>query len=122
MKKVVKLVLLCVAVVVLLLGGWYVAFVHWGIGPAFPFLPEVSMNTEYAEPIDIGNLSENPLMALAETQQEAEQIAEQYGIELVSFADGVAVYCTQEDPQTVIDRGQENGYFPLYLNYTRSVD
>lgn len=122
MKKMIKIGLICVILAVLVMGGWYVAFVHFGMGPAFPFLPEASINTENMELMDIGKLAENPLMALVDTKQEAEQLAEQYGITLVSFADGVAVYDTDEDPQTVVVRGQQNGYAPLYLNYTRTAD
>ena len=60
-------------------------------------------------------------MAMAETEEEAKKIAEQYGIELVSFSDGVAVYQTDEKLADVIARGQEQGYPQLYLNLERTT-
>lgn len=60
---------------------------------------------------------EDPLLALAETREEAQSIAELYGIELVQWGFGVATYRTEEDPQAVIQRGLENGWPELSLNY-----
>lgn len=56
------------------------------------------------------------LIALAESEEEAEDIAAQYGIELISFSYGVAVFHTEEDPESVIARGEENGWPSLSLN------
>lgn len=56
------------------------------------------------------------LIALAENQQEAEKIAELYGIELSSFSDGVAVYITDKDPQELTELGEINGYPALSVN------
>jgi len=56
------------------------------------------------------------LVALAETEEEAKAIAEQYGIELVEFSYGVATFHTEEDPRDVIARGEENGWPTLSLN------
>lgn len=104
--------------VILVMGGWYMAFCRFGVGPAFPFLPESD------RVIDVqpeGTVAEEPLMAMAETEEEAKKIAEQYGIELVSFSDGVAVYQTDEKLADVIARGQEQGYPQLYLNLERTT-
>lgn len=90
-------------------------FCHLGIGPAFPFLP--SQTLEFSA-IDNAGLAEDQLMTLVETKEEAEAIAQQYGIELTYFSEGVAAFRTDEDPQTVIDRGEKNGYPQLYLNRT----
>lgn len=118
-QKMLKIIIVIVTILALIMAGWYVMFSRLGIGPAFPFLPENEIQLDMAE---MGNIAENQLMALVETEDEAEVIAEQYGIELVSFADGVAAFRTEEDPHEVIARGEENGFTQLYLNYVRTID
>ena len=59
------------------------------------------------------------LLALAKTEEEAQEIAELYGIELVSFSDGVATFHTEEDPRTVSARGQKEGWPLVEPNYIR---
>ena len=61
---------------------------------------------------------EEPLFALAETQEVAEKIASDYGIELVSFSSGVATYYTDKDLSELIRWGKEQGFAPLEINYT----
>lgn len=56
------------------------------------------------------------LFCLAKDQNEAEKIAADYGIELVSFGDGVAVFHTEDDPKEVIRYGQDNKLTLLSLN------
>jgi len=56
------------------------------------------------------------LMASAADQGAAQALAEQYGITLVSYSDGVAVFHTDEDPQAVSDRGRAKGWPELSLN------
>ncbi len=56
------------------------------------------------------------LIALVSTQEEADEIAKLYGIELKRFNEGVAVYVTKENPRDVILRGEENGWPPVALN------
>ena len=60
---------------------------------------------------------ETPLIGVAESWEEAEKIAELYGITLVNFSHNTALYYTDEDPRAVIRRGQENGWPELTLNY-----
>lgn len=113
-----------VGIVALVLVGWYVMFVHFGRGPVFPFLAIKEINTEnlqIQQGAQEGVIAEEELMALVETEEEAQSIAEQYGIEFVSCSDGVAMYKTEEDPAVVIARGEEKGYPPLYLNLTRTT-
>ena len=64
---------------------------------------------------------EAPLIAAAQTWEEAEEIGALYGITLVDFSHGVALYHTEEDPRDVIRRGQENGWPELTLNYIRQL-
>lgn len=57
-----------------------------------------------------------PLMAEAESQEAAEELAELYGITLVEFRSGLATFFTEEEPKEVIRRGQEKGWPELTLN------
>lgn len=106
-----------VGIIIIFFGGWYFAFCHLGKGPAFPFLPAKELENG-----EITNVAENQLMAIVETEEEAEDIAKLYGIELTKFSDQVATYKTDEDPVQVVERGQEKGYPKLYINYVRATD
>lgn len=57
------------------------------------------------------------LSALADTLEEAETIAELYGIELSSYSYGVAIYTTDKNFQELMDLGAENDYPTLTPNY-----
>ena len=59
---------------------------------------------------------EAQLLAKTETEAEAEELAELYGITLVKYRNGLARFHTEEDPRAVIRRGQENGWPELTLN------
>ena len=56
------------------------------------------------------------LYCLAETQEEAEEIASSYDITLVSFGDGVATFTTDRNLQEVIRYGRENNLAPISIN------
>lgn len=90
-----------------------------GAEPAIPEAPDTPV--DILGPVDEFS-SEEPLICAAETRAEAEAIAAQYGIELVSFDYGVASFYTQEDPRAVIERGLENGWPELELNRTSHFD
>lgn len=62
------------------------------------------------------------LMCLVADEQEAQEIAKMYNIELTRFDNGVACFTTDEDPQEVIKRGKENGYPLLDLNRIIELD
>lgn len=62
------------------------------------------------------------LLALVDTQEEAEEIASLYEIELVDFAEGVAVYTTDESPRDVVLRGKEAGYPNISINFVRQIN
>ena len=85
------------------------------------FLPkqetEPALETETRETIQ-PTVPEGQLLCVAETREEAEEIAELYGIELIRYQEELAVYSTGEDPREVIRRGQENGWPELSLNDT----
>ena len=116
-KKILTVVIGILVVSVLVIVGWYVMFVHFSMGPAFPFLKVQKMNIEGMERVMV---ADNSLMAETKTEEDAREIAEQYGIEFVSFENGIALYHTEEDPFEVIARGQENGYPRLSVNYIRT--
>ena len=65
---------------------------------------------------------ETPLICSAESEEEAKQIADQYGIQLVEFSYGVASFYTEEDPAEVIRRGLEVGWTELSLNQIHPID
>ena len=74
--------------------------------------PEATEAAEAAEP---------QLMALTDTRAAAEDIARQYGITLVSWQDGLALFFTEEDPEAVVRRGAKNGWPELSVNYQREL-
>lgn len=106
-----------VGAVIILFVGWYVMSVQFGIGPMFPFMKVQEIKQENMEQAVI---AEDSLMSVAETEEEAKEIAEQYGIAFVSFENGIALYHTEEDPFEVIARGKENGYPQLSVNFIRT--
>lgn len=73
--------------------------------------------TERTEPVQPDDTAPSgQLKGRAETQAEAEEIAALYGIQLVDYQNGLALFYTEEDPKTVIARGEENGWPQLSLN------
>lgn len=62
------------------------------------------------------------MIALADTKEEAQKIAELYGIELVNYSYGVAEYETTKDPQKLIALGEKNNYPALSTNNTLTID
>lgn len=117
-KKMIAIGVVVIAVVAFF-AGWYVMFVHFGRGPAFPFLPTASV-AEYVVPVSDASETE-PLMTLVDNEETAMGIAEQYGITFVSFQDGVATFYTDEDINEVLERGEKNGYPPVYINQKREL-
>lgn len=68
-----------------------------------------------------GPIAGEELCCMAESRERAEEIAALYSIELVSFDWGVAVFHTEEDPETVLERGRENGWPELNLNNEKQL-
>ncbi len=108
-----------VIVTAVILAGWYTAFCKLGVGPAFPFLASAKVRDDDAIPVEIAR---QPLMALAGTQEEAQELAQLYGIELFSYEEGVALYATDKDPYEVMEEGNRKGYPPLSVNYVRTAE
>ena len=118
-KKMMTITAVFLIVIVTGLTGWYIAFCKLGVGPAFPFLVSAKTRGDDTMPAEI---AEQPLMALARTREEAQEVAELYEIELYSFEEGVAVYATDRDPYDVIVEGDKKGYPPLSVNYVRTAE
>ena len=116
-KKMLMIGIVVVVIIVFVFGGWYIAFTRFGVGPAFPFLAVKKLDESQVEMLEV---AENQLMALVDTEEQAQEIAAQYGIEFVSFENGLALYHTEEDPFEVITRGQDNGYPQISVNFVRS--
>ena len=57
------------------------------------------------------------VIALADSEEQAQHIAELYGITLKSYSLGVAVYTTDKDISALIQMGKENNYPELALNH-----
>lgn len=117
-KKMLTIVIVVIAVIALVFVGWYVMFVHFGRGPAFPFLATADLDDGVSARIP---LADDPLLADAGTEEEARKIAEQYGITLVSYGNGIATYQTDEDPYEVIARGEKKGYPKLSINFVQEA-
>lgn len=77
-----------------------------------------ALDVEQTRPV----AEDGQLYAVIASQEEAEAIAEQYGITLVRCGAHVAVFYTEEDPEAVIQRGLDNGWPELSLNDVLSVD
>ena len=65
--------------------------------------------------------AKDELICLADTEEDARNIASLYGITLYSYNCGVAVFKTNEDPVSVIKRGKANGYPDLELNHIVTI-
>lgn len=56
------------------------------------------------------------MIAQVESQQEAEEIANLYGIELLQYQNKIATFFTQKDPLELMRWGKEQGYPSLGIN------
>ena len=84
------------------------------------FLSGCSAKAMRAEPIPYGT-DGGKLVCAAETEEEAQQIGELYGIELVKFFRGVAVFYTEEDLNAVIQRGIDQGWPELTIDHVATT-
>ena len=76
-----------------------------------------------SEPVGIVNYAEGrELMCVADTEQQAREIASLYGMELVDYREGFALFHTEEDPGAVKQRGIDNGWPELEINVVNPLD
>ena len=59
---------------------------------------------------------ESELLCILQSEEEAQEVAALYGIELVAYKKPLATFLTKEDPRTVIEKGKANGWPELSLN------
>ncbi len=88
-----------------------------GMGTAMP-IDNISEGSETPTSVQvpISEIAEGKeLLCLCDSQEEAQKIADMYGIELVEYSYGVATFHT-DDPQGVIEMGKEKGYPELEIN------
>ncbi len=81
--------------------------------PINPANTDSSVNSNTANKTDDSGVE---LIALANSEEEARQIAALYGITFKSYSYGVAVFTTNADPQALIQMGIDKGYPLLSLN------
>lgn len=94
-----------------------------GCGKNTGYVPADDPDTQETEDTMYGKPVATPqyalgreLMCLAGSEEQANEIAELYGIELVSFSSPVAVFHTEDDPYKVIERGKTEGWPELSVN------
>jgi len=64
-----------------------------------------------------GSYVPDELVGTFDDEEQAKACAELYGIELLSFSYGVAVFKVEGDPKELIAKGKENGWPELSLNH-----
>lgn len=62
------------------------------------------------------------VIATAENENEAREIAELYGIELIDYSYKVAVYLTDKNPVELVKWGKEKGYPSIAVNQKYTVN
>lgn len=104
-----KIIFIIILAVVLLLG----------LGAAFWLKPKEmefqleNLPVKPTEPIEQRDLE---LLCAADTEEEAEKLAEDYGIELISFDSKIAVFQTDKAYEEIVEIGKEKGLPELSRN------
>ena len=97
-----------------------------GCSGGAPVSEEPSGSIESSEPAENNGQNDqggepmyvpNELVGSFETEKEALKAADLYGIELVSFSYGIALFRCEGDPEALIKKGQLNGWPELSLNH-----
>lgn len=78
--------------------------------------PAVIEHSDEAASTQAESAEGEELVCLAATREDAQKIADMYGITLVTFDQGVATFHTEDNPADIIAMGAEKGYPPLELN------
>ena len=76
------------------------------LGAAFWLKPKKEEVHIDGKPIEQGNLQ---LVCMTDTNEEAEKIAADYGIELLSYAEKVAVFQTDKSYAEILEIGKDKG-------------
>lgn len=89
--------------------------------PKLQKLKPIDENGYVDDSTDSDDTSTNELIALADTREEAEEIAKLYGIELSTYSYGVATYTTDKNVTELMQLGEEKGYPELSLNHKQEL-
>ena len=89
-----------------------------GLAAAFWLKPEIREVQWEGEPIQ-GELLE--LVGLADTREEAEKMAQDYGILLLSYSENVAVFQTDKTYEEITEIGKNKNLAELSLNHENTV-
>lgn len=82
------------------------------MGSKEQYIPQLSD----LEQKEVVTSSTTEYICLVNSQEEAERVANDYGIEFVSFQEGVAVLKSEKSYQELLDYGQEKGLVTLSVN------
>ena len=103
--EVLKKILGCVGIIIAGIA------VVWGVSMKETMqFPATFLEKEEADSLMDNKEQVHYVVAIAQTMEEAEEIAKLYGMELESFSYKTAVYKTNKDPQELIRMGEERGY------------
>ena len=85
--------------------------------PGKDFEPPGGVKPE--NPDDQGGAAYAPdqLVGVFDDEEQAKECAKLYGIELISFNFGVALFQVEGDPKAIIEKGIANGWPELSLNH-----
>ena len=123
MKKKIIILAVILILLVLIIVVLYLLSTKSGVGLPFHSTNTYELGADSTVKVDINELTTGrELIGLFESEQEAKNVADLYGITFVSFDTGVAVFSTDENPYDVIERGQENGYPPLATNQIYHIE
>lgn len=89
-----------------------------GLGAAFWLRPkeiEVPLESLPIEPMGQGDLE---LLCMVDTEEEAEKLAEDYEIELLSYDRKIAVFQTDKTYEEIVEIGKDKGLPELSINGT----
>lgn len=81
--------------------------------------PISELKAKYSSALNESGRESWQLLSNADSLEEAEEIAAMYQVTLLEYADGVALYETQEEPLEVIRRGEQEGYPQMWMNSER---
>ena len=84
--------------------------------------PTYSSNHRGADMTGVEIPGSHTMIVQVETQEEAEEIANLYGIELLQYQNKIATFSTEKDPLELMQWGEEQGYPALGINQKYSIN
>ena len=99
----------------MILFGIFAVVVVAGLGAAFWIKPEIRDAQIDSVPMQLDKLE---LIGMADSKEEAEKLAEDYEIELISYSENVAVFQTDKSYDEIIEIGKNKKLTELSINNT----